>query len=100
MISLNALKGETRTISDAHQTWHFHVQCPKADLLYLVAAMPDGSSLWHPMRREPDGQWHADLDLGRGEYQFRYFISRGSSVISAGSDGLHAAPSEAAMAWA
>ncbi len=100
MIRLDALTGQVHTVTDPMATWHFEVNSPKADKIYLVTAMPDGSTLWTAMHRDSGGPWLTDLDLRRGDYRFRYFIVKDESFINAGAEGLTAVPSDAAMALA
>lgn len=91
MLTLDTLRGQTFTVRADRETWQVAVKCPQADLVYLVAAMPDGSTLWSLMHKGLDERWHADLDLREGEYQFRYFVAQGSSMVSGGATGLTAA---------
>jgi 1,4-alpha-glucan branching enzyme len=92
MTRFDALAGHMHTIADHTTSWRFDVNCPRADLVYLVTAMPDGSTHWTPMQRTIAGIWQTNLELHPGDYRFRYFISRGQSIISGGDEGLIVTP--------
>lgn len=88
MLNLERLSGQVHRVSEPNEQWSFRVDCPMADQIHLVAGLDDGSTVWTPMIREADGPWRARLNLRPGDYRFRYFITRGNTMLSGGDSGL------------
>ena len=95
------LTGQAHSVTQPSQRWRFAVECPRADRVYLVTTTERGSTMWVPMAPAspaPDapagtpGTWSAELNLASGDYQFRYIVNRGTSMISGDADGLTAEP--------
>lgn len=57
---------------------HFRVRFPDATTVQLVGAFEGWHERHYPMQRDSDGLWTMTLDIGPGEYLFRYVVDESS----------------------
>ena len=59
----------------------FRVWAPHADAVYVVGSFNDWSSDTHPMEREGEGYWYADVPSAAIGDEYRYRIVNGDKQL-------------------
>ena len=59
----------------------FRVWAPHADAVYVVGSFNDWSNDTHPMDREGEGYWYADISLAAIGDEYRYRIVSGDKEL-------------------
>ena len=67
----------------------FTVHAPDATQVDLVGAFHGWHEQQFPMERGEDGTWRLELDVGPGEYLFRYLLDGRQWVLDEEAHGVH-----------
>jgi 1,4-alpha-glucan branching enzyme len=53
---------------------NFLCVAPEAKSVFVIGSFNDWNPTAHPMKRQPDGGWHAQIPLAHGHHHYQFLI--------------------------
>ena len=66
---------------------NFTCLAPDANAVFLTGDFNDWDPSSHPMKRQPDGAWTAQIPLPHGHHHYRYLVD-GKAVLDPRAQGI------------